>query len=136
DLIGRRLILSGAVTLEHAEQTVGEMEAWLAKGNLPSDADVREVLENLAVDSLIDLAGEAGRSLLRSLTLFDLPVPAGVADQLEVLAGSRLQHLRDLGLVDAMEDLVDPRQAAVAENALAKGRLEPLRERERQSFAR
>ena len=60
DLIGRRLILSSAVTLEHAQQTLREMEVWLAQGDLPSDADVREFLENLAVDSLIDLAGRPG----------------------------------------------------------------------------
>jgi AAA ATPase domain len=136
DLIGRRLVLSKAVTLEHAERALREMEAWLTQGSLPSDADVRQFLENLAIDSLVGLANEAGRNLLRGLTLFELPVPEGVAQPLETDASGALQHLRDLGLVDVLEDLVDQRQPAVAVNALVAGRLEPLGDPERDSLAR
>jgi hypothetical protein len=42
------------------------MEAWL---RLPSDAQVRKCLENLAVDALVGLAGKAGQALLRRLPL-------------------------------------------------------------------
>jgi tetratricopeptide (TPR) repeat protein len=136
DLIGRRLILSSAVTLEHAEQTLGEMEAWLEQGDLPSDAQVREFLEDLAIGTLINLAGEQGKALLRSLMLFDLPVPIAVASHVEALVGGELQHLRDLGLVDAVEDLVDHRQVAVAVNALAAGRLQVISEEERDNLVR
>src|SRR5215471_18060498 len=135
DLIGRKLILSAAVAVERAKQTLDEMEAWLKRGNLPSDAEVREFLENLAVDALLDLAGTAGQALLLSLTLFDLPVPESVAGKLAAMDGGSLPHLRDLGLVDVFEDMVDPRQPALAVNALAAGRLEPLMDGERSKLA-
>jgi hypothetical protein len=136
DLIGRKLVLSTAVTVERAGETLREMEGWLAQGDLPSEPEVREFLENLAVDALLDLAGSAGQALLRGLTLFDLPVPEAVAKTLEAGLGGSLQHLRDLGLVDVFEDIVDHRQTAVAANALAAGRLEPLNASERSTLAR
>lgn len=111
------------------------MEAWLARGDLPSDAEARRFLENPAVDALLDLAGAAGRALLRRLTLFDLPAPEGVAQRLEPVIGCLLRRLRDLGLVDAVADLVDPRRTALAANALAAGRLEPLTDDERKALA-
>jgi tetratricopeptide (TPR) repeat protein/CHAT domain-containing protein len=135
DLIGRKLILSTAVTLARAERTVEEMEAWLARGDLPSDAEVRAFLENLAVDALLDLAGAAGQALLCGLTLFDLPVPQTVAEKLEAHLGGSVRHLRDLGLLDVFADRVDHRQPALAVNALAAGRLEPLHDGERSVVA-
>ena len=135
DLIGRKLVLSTAVAVERARQTLAEMEAWLAQGDLPSDAEVRAFLENLAVDALLDLAGTAGQALLRGLTLFDLPVPESVAARLEPVLGDSLRRLRDLGLADVFADMVDPRQTALAVNALAAGRLEPLSAPERKRLA-
>src|SRR5258707_1169817 len=93
DLIGRRLVLSAAVAMDRARRTLDEMEAWLKQGDLPSDADVRAFLENLAVDSLLELAGKAGQAVLRRLTLFDLPVPEGVAEKLAAMDGASLRHL-------------------------------------------
>jgi tetratricopeptide (TPR) repeat protein len=136
DVIGRRIVLSTSVTLEHADQTLGETESWLTQGDLPSDPDVRQFLENLDIEFLIDLAGDAGKALLRGLTLFNLPVPEAVADQVAKIVGGRVQHLRDLGLVDALQDLVDHTKVAVAINALAAARLELLTERDSQSLAR
>jgi hypothetical protein len=101
DLIGRKLVLSRAVSVEHASRALDEMEAWLRQGDLPSDAEVREFLENLAVETLLDLAGKPGRAVLRDLALFDLPVPESVAAKLASQRGGSLGHLRDLGLVDA-----------------------------------
>jgi hypothetical protein len=135
DLIGRKLILSTAVTFARAQRTVAEMEAWLAKGDLPSDTEVRAFLENLAVDALLDLAGATGQALLRGLTLFDLPVPQSVAEKLEAHLGGSVRHLRDLGLLDVFADRVDRRQPALAVNALAAGRLEPLNDGERSALA-
>ena len=113
-----------------------EMEGWLAQGALPSDNEVRAFLENLAIDRLIELAGEAGCELLRGLTLFDLPIPETVADKVARMVDGSLMHLRDLGLVDVHEDLVDHRQPAVAANALAAARVAPLGETERRAVAR
>jgi tetratricopeptide (TPR) repeat protein len=135
DLIGRKLVLSKAVSLEQASQALDEMDAWLSQGDLPSDAEVREFLENLAVDALLDLAGKPGRAVLRDLTLFDLPVPESIAGMLASKRGGSLAHLRDLGLVDAYPDVVDHRQTALAVNALAAGRLEPLTDAEQSKLA-
>jgi hypothetical protein len=54
----------------------------VAVSGLPSDVGVREFLENLAVDALLELAGKSGQELLRNLTVFDLPVPETVAAKL------------------------------------------------------
>jgi tetratricopeptide (TPR) repeat protein len=136
DLIGRRLILSSAVAVERAKQTLDEMDAWLQRGDPPSDAEVRQFLEDLAVDLLLDLAGKPGRDALRDLTLFDLPVPETVPGKVATQRGVSLAHLRDLGLLDVFPDLVDPRRTALAVNALVAGRLEPLTRSEQDKLAR
>ena len=135
DLVGRKLILSAAVGLERARQALDEMEAWLAQGDLPSDAEVRAFLENLAIGTLFELAGPAGEALLQGLTLFDLPVPEPVARKLEGQRGGSVRRLRELGLLDVFPDRIDPQEAAVAVNALAAGRLEPLTDGERTTLA-
>jgi tetratricopeptide (TPR) repeat protein len=136
DLIGRKLVLSRAVTSEHAVKVLVEMEAWLAQGELPSDAQVREFLENLTIDQLIALAGDDGRALLRRLTVFSLPVPEAVIETMADKMGASLVQLRDLGLVDRHEDVVDPHVPAVAANALAAARVAALDEEEQRAVAR
>src|SRR5262249_26051688 len=101
----------------------------------PRDAEVRIFLENLAIDSLIALAGDSGRELLRGLTLFNLPVPETVAGKLAGTICGSLSHLRDLGLVDVHEDIVDHEQRAIAPNALAAARVEQLSDDERRHLA-
>jgi hypothetical protein len=135
DLIGRKLILSAAVSVERAGQTLDEMEAWLRRGDVPSDAEVRAFLKNLAIDALLDLAGRTGQAVLRTLTLFDLAVPQSVAEKVAAADNASLPHLRALGLVDVLADMMDYRQPAFAVNALAAGRLEPLTDSERDKLA-
>jgi hypothetical protein len=134
DLIGRKLVLSRAVTSEHAAKVLEEMEVWLAQGELPGDAAVREFLENLAIDQLIALAGQPGRELLRHLTLFSLPVPEAVIENMAGKMGASPARLRDLGLVDRHEDLVDPHMRAVAANALAAARVAALDDDEQKAW--
>ncbi len=136
DLIGRKLVLSNAVTVEHAAATLAEMEQWLVQGDLPADAEIRAFLENLTVDKLIGLAEEPARELLRALTLFSLPIPEVVAAKLARLTGGSLSRLRDLGLIDTQEDVVDYQQQAVRANAIAAARVRPLNNEERSVFAR
>ncbi|MGJ4953772.1 CHAT domain-containing protein, partial [Bradyrhizobium sp. HKCCYLS20291] len=136
DLIGRKLVLSSAVTIDHAMQTLDQMEAWLAQGGLPSDNEVRQWLEDLAIETLIDLAGDAGREALRRLTLFELPVPETIAEKVTTMAGVSLDALRDLGLVDPHDDVVDSSVQALAVNALVAARLTPLDYGERGTVAR
>ena len=136
DPIRRKLILSPVAAAEDAQRTLDEIEAWLAQGDLPSDAEVREFLKDLAIDALRDLAGKAGQALLRGLTVFDVPVPEVAAATLEAHLSGSLRHLRDLGLVDVSADLVDARQTGLSVNALAAGRLAPLSDSERTKLAR
>lgn len=135
DLIGRKLVLSTAVTAERVGQALDEMQAWLSQGGLPSEPEIRDFLEGLAIDTLLELAGSAGKALLRSLTLFQLPVPESVVTKLEGSVGGSVQRLRDLGLVDTVTDPTDHRSPALAVNALAGGRLEALSEPESRALA-
>ncbi|MEV7625662.1 tetratricopeptide repeat protein [Actinoplanes sp. NPDC089786] len=126
DLIGLRLVLSDQVTEDRAEAAVAGMESYLDRGALPEEAEVRAFLENLALDTLLEQAGPAHRALLRELTLFDLPVPEPVAEVLARRSGGSAARLVGLGLVDVFPDGFEPQQSALAANALASGRLDPL----------
>ncbi|WP_203832818.1 CHAT domain-containing protein, partial [Actinoplanes lobatus] len=135
DLVALRLVYSPQVDLARAEQAVTDMEAYLDRGDLPTDAEVRAFVENLALDALIEQAGTAHIALLRALTLFDLPMPAAVTDLLETRTGGSVQRLCGLGLADTFPDVRDQRATAAAVNALAAGRLTPLPEADEAELA-
>ncbi|MBB4752204.1 tetratricopeptide repeat protein [Actinoplanes lobatus] len=126
DLIGLRLVYSEQVDAGRAEAAVAGMEAYLQQGRLPSEAELRVFLENLALDTLIEQAGAEHRTLLRDLTLFELPVPEPVAAVLAERAGGSTKRLVGLGLLDVFPDGYDSRRPALAVNALAAGRVDPL----------
>ena len=106
------------------------MEVYLTCGNLPNAEEVRDFLQNLAVDELLVQAGEAGRAFLRDATLFHLPIPEPVLQLLADERGEDIVRLRSLGLLDPFEDLVDADVTALAVNALAAGRLRKLEDAE------
>ena len=135
DLIGLRLVYGEQVSKERAEAAVAGMEAYLAQGGLPADTEVREFLENLALDTLLAEAGPSNVELLRAVTLFDLPVPEPVIDALAGQVGGSPERLRGLGLLDPYPDLRDPGQVALAASLLAAGRIPPLTDDERAVLA-
>ncbi|GGN06478.1 tetratricopeptide (TPR) repeat protein [Actinoplanes campanulatus] len=135
DLIALRLVYSDEVDESRAENVVAGMESYLSQGDLPSDTEVRGFLENLALDSLIDLAGSDNIALVRALTLFDLPIPEPVLEVLASRTGGAPDRLRALGLVDVFADVYRPDQPASAANSLTAGRLAPLTEKERAETA-
>ncbi|MEV4513856.1 CHAT domain-containing protein [Dactylosporangium sp. NPDC049525] len=135
DLIGLRLVYGEQVDTSRAEQVLTGMETYLRRGDLPSDAEVRAFLENLALDALIEQAGPAHVELLRAATVFETPVPATVMDALADAVGGSTARLRGLGLLDSFPDLFDPAREAVAVNALAAGRLTALDPGERRTLA-
>ena len=94
DLIGLKLVYGEHVALERAETAVAGMEAYLRQGDLPADGEVREFLENLALDTLLDEAGPANLALLRAATLFDLPVPEPVIGVLASQVGGSAGRLK------------------------------------------
>lgn len=122
---GLRLVYGEQIGLERAEAAVAGMEAYLRRGDLPADAEVRAFLENLALDALLEEAGAANRALLRAVTLFDLPVPEPVTGALAAQVGGSAARLRGLGLADPYPDLYDPARPALAASPLAAGRLDP-----------
>ena len=126
DLIGLRLVYGEQVGLERAEAAVAGMEAYLRRGDLPADAEVRAFLENLTLDSLLAEAGTTDVALLRAATLFTLPVPGPVIEVLAGQVGGSAARLRGLGLLDPYPDLHDPARMALAVSPLAAGRIEPL----------
>ncbi|MEV4639077.1 tetratricopeptide repeat protein, partial [Actinoplanes sp. NPDC049548] len=135
DLIGSRLVYGEKVDLARAEAVVAEMESYLRQGELPAEAQVRAFLENLALDELLEQAGDQHRALLRDLTVFDVPVPEPVVAVLAERAGGSADRLRGLGLVDVYPDGFDPQRPALAANALAVGRLVPLTDEEATELA-
>jgi tetratricopeptide (TPR) repeat protein len=135
DLLGQEQVLSEAMPLARAQEVLEQTEAWLEGGDLPQDTRVQAFLENLGIETLLDLAGAGGRELLRATSLFALPVPASVPEGLADTIGGSVARLRDLGLLDVFEDLVDPSVQALAVNGLALSRLEPLGEDERETIA-
>ncbi|MEV0104102.1 tetratricopeptide repeat protein, partial [Nocardia sp. NPDC050789] len=135
DLIGQRVVYNEHVPNARAETTVIEMEAYLHQGDLPADAEVRSFLENLALDALLGEAGTASVALLRAATLFDLPVPAPVLDNLAGQLGGSPTRLRGLGLLEPHRDRYDPNRPAMAVNPLIRGRLQPLTAHEHTTLA-
>jgi hypothetical protein len=129
DLIVGRLVYgedAGAERAERAEAAVAAMEAYLRRGDLPADSEVRAFLENLALDALLGDAGPPGVALLRAATLFDAPIPEPVIDALAGHVGGSAGRLRGLGLLAPYPDLFDPARVALAADPLAAGRAEPL----------
>jgi hypothetical protein len=126
DLLVARLLLNPAVPLAEAEAALTEMETYLAGGALPAAEALRALLEAIAVDALLKLAGAAGRHLLQALSLFQLPVPRAVADVLAAALGGDVQRLFDLALLEPSEDPVAGTRTALRVSPLAAGRLEAL----------
>jgi predicted negative regulator of RcsB-dependent stress response len=136
DLLGARLVLRPAVPLARVKAVLEQTEAYLTGSDaLPESDDVREFLQNLALDQLLEEAGAAGQALLRSLRLFELPVPMAVAEGLAKQVGGAPDVLLALGLLDRFPDLVDRDVTAVAANALAAGRRAPLSDAEQVTLA-
>lgn len=130
DLLGRKIVLDPAVSTATAEATLDAVQAWLDGGALPEAVEVRAFLENLALQTMLDLAGDGGRALLRAATLFERPVPIVAFEVLAAKVGGSFPRLVDLGLLDRFEDLVDPRTPAFAVTSLLGRRLGPLSEAE------
>ncbi|MGI5507179.1 tetratricopeptide repeat protein [Lentzea sp. CA-135723] len=126
DLICLRLVYNEHVPLPRAEAAVTGMEEYLRQGNLPEDGEVRDFLENLALDALLEEAGAASAALVRALTLFDLPIPETVVDLVATHVGGSPARLSGLGLLEPHNDLAEPEQTAVAVSPLATGRIAPL----------
>ncbi|MGM7643936.1 CHAT domain-containing protein [Nocardia sp. JW2] len=135
DLICRHIVYNENVFYTHAEDTVKGMETYLRQGDLPSDAEVRTFLENLALDTLMNEAGPANLALLRAANLFDLPIPESVIGILTDQLGGSPTRLSGLGLLEPQRDPYNPDLVATRVNPLVVGRLEPLTDKERTSVA-
>ncbi|MGA2826055.1 MAG: CHAT domain-containing protein [Streptosporangiaceae bacterium] len=135
DLIGLQLVYGEQVGRERAEAAVAGMEAYLQQGDLPADTEVRAFLENLALDTLLQEAGASNVALLRTATLFTVPVPEAVIEVLADLVGGSAPRLRGLGLLAPYQDLYDPAHQALAADPLATGRVKPLSPSEQAALA-
>ena len=135
DLLGANFALQPGVPVARAQTVLAEMTAYLDGGALPATEDLRVFLQNLALDALLDLAGESGQALIRTLTLFQLPVPDAPIEALAAAVGGAPGRLRDLGLLVLSPDPVSPTAPAWSVNGLAAGRQPPLTEAEQRAFA-
>ena len=128
-----------------------QMEAYRRTGVQPDAEGLRQFMENLAVGALLGLLAPAQRELLRAAKVFELPVPVGV---MEVVAARCVGHggptlqpatggdaaaamtrLVELGLWDVYPDLFDPREPALALNALVRPLAGELEEAEQRKLA-
>ena len=135
-MLGSDFVLRPAVPPERAQAVLAEMAAYLKGGAQPKTEEVREFLQNLAIDALLELAGPANQDLLRAMTLFGLPVPeAALAAFVAELGGRRPRDCVTLGLLAPAEDVVAAR-VALAANGLAAGRLIPLTASEQATLAK
>jgi len=142
DLLIAHMLLNPKVPLADAATALDEMEDYLAGGGLPDAEQLRALLENIALKTLLELAGSAGKELSRAMTLFRLPIPRGVAEALAEKIGGRIRDLIDLGLLEPGEDPVRPElqpglpsgpqaePSALRISPLAAGCLSPLTAKE------
>jgi len=110
---------------EACDRAVGEMRAYLARGERPSEEEVVRFLQNLAIGGLVGVLSEGERELLRASTLFELPVSLAVFEALcakAALGAGREAIVRLLGLSlwELHEDLVLRGEPAAAVNALVR----------------
>jgi tetratricopeptide (TPR) repeat protein len=139
DLIGAGLVLNPNVPLAAAEAALRDMETHLTGGPLPTDERLRTLLEQIAVDKLLALAGDSGQELVRALTLVEQPLPFQVIQAIAEQLGGDPEHLAALGLLEPglapVRSLNDPARPSRRVNPLAAGRLSSLTEAERQTVA-
>ena len=135
DLIGLRLVYAPDVPLDRAAAVLTEMETYLRHGDLPADHEVRQFLEDLALDALIQQAGPANLALLRATTVFELPVPQPVIQLLADHVGGSASRLQGFGLLDSYPDPYHPGRPALAVNPLAAGRVDAVTSTERAAVA-
>jgi tetratricopeptide (TPR) repeat protein len=129
------LVLSKKATAEAADGVLSQMEAYIAGGEEPDEARLQKFLENLALESLLEQAGPSGKALLRAATLFHLPVPAPVIEELASTVGGSVRALRSLGLLDRHEDRMEAHRPALAVNDLVDPHLATLEEPEQKAIA-
>ncbi|MEO1018355.1 MAG: hypothetical protein AAFY56_11760, partial [Pseudomonadota bacterium] len=135
DLMARELVLRPEISLDHAERDIESVRAWLHGGSLPDEPVVRNFLENLSLNDLLNLAGMANVELLRALTIFVGPVPRTVFEAVITIVGGNIDRLEELGLVEPFEDHVDAKRPALAVNGLIMSQLKPLKENEIENTA-
>jgi tetratricopeptide (TPR) repeat protein len=114
---------------------LAQMENYRATGQEPDADRLRQFLENLAIEGLLHLLTPPVRALLRTSTLFRLPVPEAVMAALahSPAIGSdqhAIDRLLELGLWEAYDDLHDPQQRALAINALVRPAVDDLKPEE------
>ncbi|MBI3269775.1 MAG: CHAT domain-containing protein [Planctomycetes bacterium] len=133
-----RLAQENAAAFDHA---VAEIEGYLAGGHSPEDQTVASFLANLALDHLLGLLSPGESAFLRSTTLFTLPVPRPVVEQLAHALGlgdpaRAVDRLLALGVCDEYTDAVDRERAALGVNPFVRPKLPPLAQEERAALAK
>ena len=106
------------------EAAVKALEDYLGGGDLPARGALRDTLERLVVDKLLEALTEGERTLLRASTLFRLPLP--LAGRQKFAAAERLgrpDRLLGFGLWERLPDIADPHADAAGPNAIAAVRL-------------
>ncbi|WP_156503130.1 CHAT domain-containing protein [Tistrella mobilis] len=130
ELIGRNVVLSPVVEIDRAVDFVQEMEAYVTGSGDPTGEEARKHVEMLAIDQLLSLVKESERALLRSMLLFDVPIPETVLNVIANEIGGSPRQLIDIGLLQTFEDVVRSDLVAAVVNPLVRPKLVKLSEEE------
>ena len=125
--MGARLVMLPAMPVDRVKTTLERMQQWLEQESesLPDEPVIREFFESLALDALLEQAGEQGRELLALCLVFHMPVPEEIIALLGHKVGGDVARLRGLQLFDVLPDVVNSNTRALKVNPLAASRLQP-----------
>ena len=120
------------------DRCLAAMESYYEHGILPHEEQARFFLEDLAIETLLDLLSGAERELLRASTLFEQPMPMPVMHALlqPPPEESSFERLTALGLWDVYEDSHRRVATARALNGLVRPKAGALRESESRRLAK
>ena len=110
---------------DSSKRCLDQLDEFRATGAQPTEAALQEFLENLTIETLLGLLQPAERELLRSMLMFEIPVPESVIGLLSERSSApgaqeRIARLTSLGLVEAYEDSHEGAEPDLAINALVR----------------
>jgi hypothetical protein len=113
------LFQAALASREAGEAATAALQGFLDGGALPEQQALRDTLERLAIERLLDWLTPAERDLLGASTLIHLPAPLRIwSDYAASASLDRPDRLLAFGLWERLPDIVDPAVEAASTNAI------------------
>jgi tetratricopeptide (TPR) repeat protein len=131
------LVLCAVAAPTKCDAMLDQMDRLRDGGGAPDAEELRDFLEDLALDTLIGLLSVGEKDLLRASTLFSIPVPVDVLAKLGEAVGARGSEATGTRLIalGLWEKAAKSGSADVLVNALVRRRITPLGDGERRAMA-